>query len=126
MLKPEQYIAIEYLAQPGHGGLTQEEIAQKCGVSRMTLYKWRKDPKFQDELRRQIAVNTMNRLPEVIDAMVDSAIKHKSSNAAKLIMQACGMLKDHSVVEVREEKKIKTEELKAEIERFKARMKSEE
>ena len=41
-------------------------------------------------------------------------------------MQACGMLKDHSVVEVREEKKIKTEELKAEIERFKARMKSEE
>lgn len=94
MLKPEHYVAIEYLSQVRNGGLTQDEIAEKCGVSRQTLHRWRQSDVFQAELRKQIARNTMDRLPEVMNAMVDSAISLKSAAAAKLIMQATDMLTD--------------------------------
>lgn len=119
MLKPEQYKAIEYLAQVKHGGLTQDEIAEECGVARQTLYRWRKDPQFQVELRVQIANNTMNRLPEVMDAMVESAIKLKSAAAAKLIMQACDMLTDRVEVVSPNKETLDIDGMRAEIERFK-------
>ncbi|WP_261133802.1 hypothetical protein [Bacillus sp. Marseille-Q3570] len=39
----EHYIAIEYLVMPDRGGLTLEEIAEKCSVTRKVLYNWRQD-----------------------------------------------------------------------------------
>lgn len=113
MLKPEQYITIQYLAQPRNGGLTQEEIAEKCGVSRQTLYKWRQSEEFQNELRKEIRRNAMDKLPEVIDAMVESAVKLKSAAAAKLILQATGMLVEKIEIEKKDEKRLPDlEELK--------------
>lgn len=128
MLKSEQYTAIEWLAQVKHGGKTLEEIGQLCGVSRQTIHNWRRDDEFNDELRREIARGAMSRLPEVIAAMVDSAITLKSAAAAKLIMQSVGLLVD----EVRIEEKRKTESevdvdsLRKRLEAFKARKAIEE
>lgn len=93
MLRPEQYEAIHYLSQPKQAGLTKEEIAEKCGVSRMTLHRWESLPEFQDELRAKISDNILSKLPEVADAMFESAVKNKSANAAKLLFAAAGMLK---------------------------------
>jgi transcriptional regulator with XRE-family HTH domain len=123
MLKPEQYVAIEYLSQVKNGGLSQDEIAEKCGVSRTSLYNWRQDDVFQAELRRQIARNTMNRLPEVMNAMVESAISLKSAAAAKLIMQACEMLTDHTVIDDKRNMRngTDTEDLKERIKALKLR-----
>lgn len=93
MLRAEQYLAIHYLSQPKQGGLTKEEIAEQCGVSRQSLHRWEGNPEFQEELRVKISDNILSRIPEVADAMFESAVKNKSSNAAKLLFQAAGMLK---------------------------------
>ncbi|MFB6362489.1 phBC6A51 family helix-turn-helix protein [Paenibacillus elgii] len=129
MLKPEQYTAIEWLSQIKHGGKTKEEIAQLCGVSRQTLHRWERDDEFQDELRKEIARGAMNRLPEVINAMVDSAITLKSAAAAKLIFQSCSMLVDEVRIEETRRKSTEPtdiEALKAKLEAFKAARKQEE
>ncbi|MFY4775508.1 phBC6A51 family helix-turn-helix protein [Metabacillus sp. RGM 3146] len=104
-LTAEQHIAVKYLAQVKRGGLKQEEIAQECGVTRQTLYRWRKDPLFQQELKQEIVRNTQDRLPEIMDALADHAIKSGNAAAAKLILQANGMLTD------------KVEVIKPEVER---------
>jgi len=94
MLKPEQLTAIEWLVQPKHGGKTYEEIAELCGVTRQTLHTWRKSAEFQDELKREVVSRSAERLGDVINAMVESAVTHKSAAAAKIILQANGMLTD--------------------------------
>lgn len=93
MLRPEQYEAIHYLSQPKQAGLTKEEIAEKCGVSRQSLHRWEQSDVFQQELRAKISDNILSKLPEVADAMFESAVKNKSANAAKLLFAAAGMLK---------------------------------
>lgn len=46
------------------GDLTFEEIAERVGVTRQTFYNWRRDPKFQaevKEIREQLADDTFRR-----------------------------------------------------------------
>jgi len=121
-LKAEQYEAIGYLAQPKNGGLTLDEVAETVGVSRQTLYRWRQDIEFNDEIKRQINRNTMSRIPEVLDAMIESAVNNKSSNAAKIVLQSVGLLTDRLEVEDRTKQKESPtsdiDTMKAEIERM--------
>lgn len=49
----EQMIALEYLATPNKGGLTYEQIAEKCGVTVQTLWRWRNDAAFDAERVRR-------------------------------------------------------------------------
>lgn len=93
-IKPEQYIAIQYLAQPKNGGLTVEEVAKKCGVSRATIFNWRKQPLFEKELKAEMVRHSRNRLPENIDRLSDMVIKDGNAAAAKLLLQMNGMLSD--------------------------------
>lgn len=123
MLRPEQYEAIHWLSQPKQSGLTKEEIAEKCGVTRQTLHRWEQNEDFQDELRVKISDNILSRIPEVADAMFNSAVKNGSSNAAKLLFQAAGMLK--STVEYSNKNKemapsLDREALKLRLEKLKA------
>ena len=97
-LKPEHYIAIHYLSQPKKGGKTMQEIADECGVSRKTIYEWKKDDLFNKELKRQIVRNTLDKLPEVADAMADEAIGGNAA-AAKLIFQMHELLSENLHVE---------------------------
>ncbi len=92
MLKPEQYIAISYFAQVKNGGLTYEQIAEICGVTPSTLWRWKQNEEFREELRRQIKKYALDRMPEVIDALLETAIKRKSIAAAELLMEATGMV----------------------------------
>lgn len=98
-LKPEHYIAIHYLSQPKKGGKTMQEIADECGVSRKTLYEWKKDDLFNRELKRQIVRNTLDKLPEVADSMANAAIEDRNAAAAKLIFQMHELLSDNLHVE---------------------------
>ncbi|MGM7724372.1 phBC6A51 family helix-turn-helix protein [Metabacillus sp. Hm71] len=121
-LKPEQYEAIKYLAQPKNGGLTLDEVAEAVGVTRQTLYRWRQDIEFSDEIKRQINRNTMDRIPEVLEAMMEASIKNKNANAAKLVLQSVGLLTDRLEVEDRtkhrETHTTDIDEMKAQIERM--------
>jgi transcriptional regulator with XRE-family HTH domain len=103
MLKPEQLEAITYLSQPHNAGLTHEQIAEKVGVSRQTLYRWRQDVAFTDGIKREINRNTMNRIPEVIESLFNQATKanQPSAKAAELLLKTVSMLNDRLEVEDR-------------------------
>jgi DNA-binding XRE family transcriptional regulator len=103
-LTPEQELAIEYLSQPGNGGLTITEIADKCGVTRKTIWMWKtKNPRFQEALKTAILANTLHRLPDVLGAMADAAVHDRNAQAAKVLLSANDMLGSKKVeVEMKE------------------------
>lgn len=121
MLKTEQLDAIQYLALPKHGGLTHEQIAEKVGVSRQTLYRWRKEIEFQDELKREIGRNVTDKMGDVVDAMYKEALKGNAT-AAKLLFQNASMLTDRLEVDDRSNPGAKVagdiDAMRAEIERI--------
>lgn len=65
-LSAEQYVAIEWLAQPRKGGKTYEQIAEICGVHPNTIANWRKDKTFDSELKRAMVRVNSDKLPEYI------------------------------------------------------------
>lgn len=118
-LKPEQYDAIKYLAQPKQGGLTQEQIAERCGVARSTLYEWKRKPEFEAELKAEIVRRSHDRLPELIDSMARYAIEDGNAAMAKLVLEANRMLTKQTELSVNEAKAVSTEELEARLAKFK-------
>jgi transcriptional regulator with XRE-family HTH domain len=124
LLKPEQYEAIKYLAQPKRGGLTQQQIADKVGTTRNSLYRWRQDVNFTDELKREISRNTMQHIPDILDSLIKQATKETqpSTKAAELVLKTVSMLNDR--LEIEDRSKAQTvptndiEHMKAEIERM--------
>ena len=124
-LKPEQYDAIKYLAQPKQGGLTQEQIAERCGVTRKTLYSWKRTPEFEAELKAEIVRRSHDRLPELIDSMARFAIEDGNAAMAKLVLEANRMLTKQTEVSVNDNKAVSTEELQERLKALKGDSKRE-
>lgn len=120
-LEAHHLIALNYLAQPRRAGKTMEEIGKEAGVSRQAVYDWLKDPLFERELKRQIARNTLDRLPEVTDAMADAAIQDRNAAAAKLLLQMNEMLTDKVDVVKTDATGMDREELERKIAEYRAR-----
>lgn len=110
-LKLEQYEAIAYLNQPKRSRLTVEEIAERVGVSRKTIFNWKRDPAFDFELKRSIVARTQDKLPEAMDAIADAVIEDRNAAMAKILLEAHGMLTQKSEVNVRDSKAIDKDEL---------------
>ena len=53
VLKADQYKAIALIVGQDVNKLTTTEIAKEVGVARSTLYEWKKDAAFTDELVKQ-------------------------------------------------------------------------
>lgn len=100
-LNAEHLIAIKYLALPNRGGLTKEEIAKECGVTRQALYNWEKDPLFERELKAEMVRNSRDRLPELIQSLSEIAIRDGNAAMAKLALQINGMLTDKVEIETK-------------------------
>lgn len=79
-LNERQLNAIVELARPDRG--TYEEVADKIGVSTVTLYKWRQEDAFNEELKRQVLRNSVQYLPEVFASIPKHIIEE--GNAAML------------------------------------------
>ncbi|MCK1985179.1 MULTISPECIES: phBC6A51 family helix-turn-helix protein [Peribacillus] len=93
-LGPEHYKAMALLATPKRGGLTFEQIAKECDIHVNTLLNWRKDPLFEREFKREVIRGTQDRLPEMMDAMINAVVEDRNAAAAKLILTANDMLTD--------------------------------
>lgn len=52
-LRTEQVHAIALMVAQDVNKLTMKEIATEVGVARSTLYEWKKDPDFTNELNKQ-------------------------------------------------------------------------
>ncbi|WP_342540976.1 phBC6A51 family helix-turn-helix protein [Heyndrickxia sp. FSL K6-6286] len=98
-LRPEQIIAVEWLAQPKCGGKTRKEIAELCGVTDRTLRNWEQKPEFDAAIKNEMRRRNRDRLPELMDSLVDIALQEKSAAMAKLALQVNGMLTDQVSIE---------------------------
>lgn len=114
-----QFAAIEFLALPKRGGLTYEQVAEKVGVTDRTLRDWRKDDTFNEELKRQVVRNTLERLPEVMASVPDHIINDGNAAMFRTLLQAHGMLTDKVEVENKSGQTADVDAMKAEIERMK-------
>lgn len=117
-LNEKQIAALTYLAQPNMAGLTHEQIAEKVGVDERTIYRWKNDDAFYDELKRLIIRNTADRLPEVLASVPDHIIKDGNAAMLRTLLQAHGMLTDKVEVENKGSQATDVDAMKAEIERM--------
>jgi len=79
---------IEYLANP-RDTRTQQELADEIGVSRVAIYKWKQDPELIEAVYQRSLSLVGERLPEVLDAMVEKAIDG-NVKAARLVLEQVG------------------------------------
>lgn len=98
-LDARQLKAIALLVSQDVNGLTKEQIAEQVGVSVVTLWTWRKDRTFNDELvkqaeemQRTFLADTYNSLRYIISSnKVKDTTKLK---AIELMLRNQGRLKD--------------------------------
>ena len=93
-LNEKQYAAIAILALPKRGNMTYEQIAEQVGVNRNTLLEWRRQDDFNEELKRQIVRNTLDRLPDIMTSIPDHIINDGNAALFRTLLQAHGMLTD--------------------------------
>lgn len=99
-LDSRHHIAIKYLALPGHGGLTMQQIAEKATVSRKTLYEWSKEELFERELKKEMKRVVGNEIPDVLRALLNAATTEGNAKAAELLLKTYGgMLTDNVEIE---------------------------
>ena len=125
-LSEKQIAAIEYLALPKRGGMTYAEIAEAVGVSERTLRNWRNDDYFNEQLKRKIVSNTIDRLPEVMDAVPDIIINEGNAAMFRTLLQAHGMLTEKVEVENKGEGNADVDAIKADIERLRKQREEDE
>lgn len=98
-LEPVQYRAVAFLVSKDAHGMTNEQIAEELGINPATLYRWRKEPLFNDELikqaeelQRTFLVETYGSLRSIIaNPKVKDGTKLK---AIELMLRNQGRLKD--------------------------------
>jgi transcriptional regulator with XRE-family HTH domain len=121
-----QIAAIEFLALPKRGGLTYEQVAEKVGITDRTLRDWRKDDAFNEELKRQVVRNTLDRLPEIMASTADHIINDGNAAMFRTLLQAHGMLTDKVEIDSKGNgSAADIDTMKAEIERMRAKRQSE-
>ncbi|WP_407708546.1 phBC6A51 family helix-turn-helix protein [Bacillus altitudinis] len=99
VLKPEQYKAIALMVYKDVNGLSNEEIAKEVGVNPSTLYAWKKEGYFIDELLRQSEEVQRSYLPDGY-AQLRMIINNPKVNptnklkAIEILLKNQGRLKD--------------------------------
>lgn len=117
-LSPEQYAAIAILSLPKRNGMTYEQVAMQVGVDVRTLHRWRSDDRFNEELKRKIMRDTLDRLPEVQASIPDHIINDGNAAMYRTMMQSLGLLTDKVEVETTQKGAVDIEAIR---ERLKAK-----
>lgn len=118
-LNEKQIAAITILATPKRAGLTYEQIAEKVGVAKSTLFEWKKNDEFNEELKRQIVRNTLDDLPDIMSSIPQHIINDGNAALFRTLLQAHGMLTDKVEVESKGNSGgADVDAMKAEIERM--------
>lgn len=119
-LNDKQIAAITILSQPKRGGLTYKQVAETVGVSEQSIHNWRKNDAFNDELKREIVRNTLDRLPDIMQSIPDHIINDGNAALFRTLLQAHGLLTDRVEV-TSKDGQTDVDSIKAEIERLKDR-----
>jgi len=84
-------LIIQWLANP-EDTRTQSEIAKTVGISAQTIINWKKDREFVEMVYAKAVDIAGYKLPEIIHAQVQKAIKKQNTNAARFVMEICGKM----------------------------------
>ncbi|MGM7680967.1 phBC6A51 family helix-turn-helix protein [Cytobacillus sp. Hm23] len=126
-LTEAQIAGITILAMPKRNGMKYAEIAEEVGVTERTLQRWRKLDHFNEELKRQIMRNKLDRLPEVMESIPDHIIKDGNAAMFRTLLQAHSMLTEKVEVNSKaKEEGVSVSDMKAKIERFKQTVDTDE
>jgi len=120
-LNERQLAAIAILAQPDRGGLKYEEVAEKVGVTYMTLYRWRQLDEFNEELKKQVLRNAVDDLPKIYSAVPKHIIEDGNAAMFRTFIQSLGMLKEQVEIDNKNDSNVELEEMKAKLEEFRKR-----
>ncbi|WP_298833748.1 phBC6A51 family helix-turn-helix protein [uncultured Planococcus sp.] len=112
-----QIAAIELLSRPKRDGKTFKQIAEEVGVVEKTIHLWRKDDRFNDELKREIVRKTLDRLPEIMESIPDHIINDGNAALFRTLLQAHSLLTDKVEVETKGDS-VDIATIKAQIERM--------
>lgn len=118
-LDERQLNAIVELAKPNRD--TYEEIANKVGVSKVTLWKWRNDDTFNEELKRNILRGSIDYLPSVMGAIPKHIIDDGNAAMLRTYLQALGMLTERVEVDNKADSSGDIDDMRAKIERMRER-----
>lgn len=91
-LNEKQIAAIALLSAPKRGGLTYKQIAEEVGVAEKTIHEWRKLDHFNEEIKKQVLRNSVDRLPEIFDSIPDHITKEGNAAMFRTFLQSLGML----------------------------------
>lgn len=119
-LNEKQIAAIALLALPKRGGMTYKQIAEEVGVTEQTLHNWRKLDYFNEELKKQVLRNTIDKLPDIFDSVPKHIIKDGNAAMFRTLLQSLGMLTEKVEVE-NKTSEADVDSIKAEIERLRKR-----
>lgn len=124
-LSEKQWQAIALLSQPGMAGMTYEQIADEVGVTTMTLWRWRQQDRFNEEIKRQVLRNAVRHLPDMYEAVPRHVIEEGNAAMFRTFVQSLGMLKDHIEIEDNRSDSRDLDEMKAQIEEFRQKSRKE-
>src|SRR5690554_981968 len=119
-LNEKQLAAIALLSVPKRGGMTYKQIAEEVGVTEQTLHNWRKLDYFNEELKKQVLRNTIDKLPDIFDSVPEHIIKDGNAAMFRTLLQSLGMLTEKVEVE-NKTSEADVDSIKAEIERLRKR-----
>lgn len=94
-LSPRQLLALECLVNRDPGE-TIEQVGQRAGVSRVTMHRYLKDPKFQQEYRQRVAIELASQRGRMAIALVRGGTTPGPGQAAlqKIYWTMLGELRD--------------------------------
>lgn len=95
--------AIYLMNMPNENGVmrTNKEVAEALGVDVRTLYNWRKEPTFSQMVMDAGFRNTIvDRIPDIVNALIDSAVNDGNAAAGRTLLQAAGQLDSKQTIEV--------------------------
>lgn len=94
----KQIQAIGYLSLPNKGGLSFDDIADKCGISVRQVHRYRKQPEFKQAIVEQSLNNVKDELPDVLSAHKKQATKG-NVKAIELFYKLLGLLVERQEIE---------------------------
>ena len=87
--KPSKVLAVDLLAY--YPKLSLQQVADKVGVSKACIEKWKQDPNFVDAVYDKYMVSFGLEIPQVLDSMIREA-KAGNVQAGRLVLEHSGKL----------------------------------